>query len=751
MRKALAFLALVLLLVSCATAPKYTSYVSIRGAESPMAQFAAGDIASALDKAGIGISDSDPAWTIRFADINPALGEQAYRVEVLGKIIEITGGDERGLMYGGLEVAEQIELYGFDGIKSTEAEPYVMERGYHFSFPIDMRCPAYATPGTSGQMNIPDMWDMDFWHEFIDEIARNRYNVIALSNTNLYASMVKVPGYEDIALEDVWRTKVPLDNNFAGNLINAVRPEDWENYEVVKKMTIDEKIAFWREVMEYGAQRGVDFYYGLGHIYLFAEHGKHGLTEEMDNPVTVDYYRKSAQALIETYPLLKGLSIGAGENMSWLNEGDVVYEENKWLHDVYEPGINAALEKEPGRKFRLYVSSAVKDLYSDCLAEIAFGASYTGVHMYASAEPHNIDRTMENAVPGYKYRMIFRNEDIFDMRWGDPDFMRSFVKGMPSKDKVYGFITGSDGYCYGVDYSSTDPDLYGKQLYVQKHWYNYMLLGRLAFQPDLSDERLYEIFDNYYEHRKGTDILFEATSEAGKIVPQVNQIYYQDNSDYTWFVSGCWSHPNTNGFLDIQRWMKSSNTFPHGNCISIEDYALNIVEGVENDPSKDNPYTVSEKLKAMAASVLDLTAKFRSEVQQSKKMDVNEKDYWLQMSDDEAMAYLGLYYSEKMVAAVDLRLYNELKDTSYQDSSVKHLEKAAEYFGKYADIISTNYHPQQMARPGWFDVKAIYQETLKDIEIAQKWKPRKMGRSFNAPSKSDYYSHSRDNSAGGNQ
>ena len=99
MRRIVPVLLLIALLVSCASAPKFSSYVSIKGADCPQAQFSAGDIAAALEKEGIGISDVDTAWTIRFAEIDPSLGEQAYHVEGLGKIIEITGGETTGLMY----------------------------------------------------------------------------------------------------------------------------------------------------------------------------------------------------------------------------------------------------------------------------------------------------------------------------------------------------------------------------------------------------------------------------------------------------------------------------------------------------------------------------------------------------------------------------------------------------------------------------------------------------------------------------
>nr|MCR5443799.1 glycoside hydrolase family 20 zincin-like fold domain-containing protein [Sphaerochaetaceae bacterium] len=205
MRRIVPVLLMIALLVSCASAPKYTSYVAIKGADCPQAQFAADEIASALADDGIGISDVSPEWTIRFAEIDPSLGEQCYHIEVLGKIIEITGGDERGLMYGGLEVADTIELYGISAVKEAFGEPYITLRGTKFNIPLDMRTPSYSDSGTSGQENIDDMWDMGYWHEYIDELARNRYNVITIWNLNPFPSMVKVPEYPDIALDDVWR------------------------------------------------------------------------------------------------------------------------------------------------------------------------------------------------------------------------------------------------------------------------------------------------------------------------------------------------------------------------------------------------------------------------------------------------------------------------------------------------------------------------------------------------------------------
>ena len=241
---------IVSLLVGCATVPKYITTATIKGASCSQAQFAAGDIADALKEVSVGVVEENAEWVIRFADIDSSLGEQSYRIEVLGKVIEITGGDERGLMYGGLDLSEQIIIAGgIQGVRSSSVTPYIKERGFKYHTPLDLRCPCYPSIGDSGIDNIENVWDIEFWHEFIDTMAKDRFNTLYITNINPFASLVKVEDYPDCALDDVWAPTIPYDDSYKGSLEDAVREEHWQegNYKVVKEMTIDEKIAFCQE------------------------------------------------------------------------------------------------------------------------------------------------------------------------------------------------------------------------------------------------------------------------------------------------------------------------------------------------------------------------------------------------------------------------------------------------------------------------------------------------------------------------
>ena len=88
-----------------------------------------------------------------------------------------------------------------------------------------------------------------------------------------------------------------------------------KNHEVVKKMTIDQKIVFWRKVMEMARDRGIEVYWFTWNIFMHGEQGKYGITTSRSNETTVKYMRASVRELVLTYPLLAGIGITAGENM----------------------------------------------------------------------------------------------------------------------------------------------------------------------------------------------------------------------------------------------------------------------------------------------------------------------------------------------------------------------------------------------------------------------------------------------------
>ena len=186
-----------------------------------------------------------------------------------GGTVEIAAVDLAGLLYGGLEVAEIIRTAGIEGMEDTTQNAHMQMRGTKFNIPLDVRTPSYTDVCDAAQQNIAEMWSFDFWKEYIDTLARYRYNFVSLWNLHPFPSLVKVPEYPDVALDDVQRSTVEWEENYSVQGPALCAPEILNDVEVVKRMTIDEKIDFWRKVMRYGKSRNVDFYFVTWNIFIY--------------------------------------------------------------------------------------------------------------------------------------------------------------------------------------------------------------------------------------------------------------------------------------------------------------------------------------------------------------------------------------------------------------------------------------------------------------------------------------------------
>ena len=138
---------------------------------------------------------------------------------------------------------------------------------------------------------------------------------MSLWNLHPFPSMVKVPEYPDVALDDVWRSKSAFDEDYPTRTTGLVTPAMLADKEVVKRLTIDQKIEFWRRVMAYAHDRNIEFYVMTWNIFTYGVDGKYGITDAIDNPKTIDYFRASVREMFRTYPLLRGIGLTAGENM----------------------------------------------------------------------------------------------------------------------------------------------------------------------------------------------------------------------------------------------------------------------------------------------------------------------------------------------------------------------------------------------------------------------------------------------------
>ncbi len=696
--------------------------LTIHAADLPQVQFAKAELEA--DVSGLTIADG---WTVELSAIDETLGAESYQIAVKDKTITVTGGDASGLMYGGLSLAEQISFAGdLAGIQDTKVSPTVLNRGIKFNIPLDMRTPSYTDAGDAAQLNIENMWDMDFWKTELDELARNRFNTLSIWNLNPFPSMLKLADYPDIALNDVWKTTLPFDGSYNGTATNMVREEHWANYEVVKTMTIDEKIEFWREVMAYAKDRGIRFYVFTWNIYTYGEQGKYDITNDSDSEATRAYYRACAKAMVETYPDLAGIGVTAGENMKW-EEGDEEKNET-WLWETYGLGINDALKEDPERDFTLVHRMHLTDfemsdrIWKDFLGTLDYSDKYSFAHMHSTTTPHFADETLSLLPENRRLWLEVRWDDMYYARWGDYSFIRDYVAGMPDESKLRGFFFGPDGYIFGRDYTSLDEEERGR-LHIEKCWYEYALLGRLAYDPTLPEDYFINLMAKRWEKaasKEDIEKLFKAMDTAGEIVPLTAR-YFWINTD-AYYPEMCLTNKTAFGFITVKLWANAKNALEGGGVMCMPDY-VDAVQAGQEKFDLITPPQVIEMLTKWSEETMTLVNEILANEPETFE-SLAQREFYSTVKDQRLQAEMGFYYAEKTAAALDLRMYNATSDKAYQESAVARLEKAVTLWTTYAEDFAARYEPQLMGRLQLApDPMALIPDVEADIKLANRWRP----------------------------
>jgi len=547
---------------------------------------------------------------------------------------------------------------------------------------------------------------------------------------------VKVPEYPDVALDDVWRSKEPLGPvPFDSTGRDAIPPGFLANHEVIRKITIDQKIAFWRDVMRMAADRGIEIYIFTWNVFTYGVQGKYGIDERMSNPATVSYMRASVRELVKTYPLLKGIGITAGENMP-MTPG---VTKEQWLWSTYGEGIRDALKSQPGRDFRLihrFWQTSGDEIrrhwvrYPWWPNRFAFSFKYSWAHMYSAVKPPFVAEVMPLLKElGMKTWLTVRNDDIFSLRWGDPEYVRQYVLNMPSGDKLEGFYMGPDGFTWGRDFldrETASQDLgAARPLVIDKHWYSFMLWGRLSYDPTLPDVHFEEAFRARFP---GADArrLYGVTNVASKIIPQTTRFFWQ-NTDLNWLPEACARYDTASGthLYTVAEFMNGV-TMPGTQILNIRQWRYRLTNGIAMEAM--TPLEVADAITGFASSALSLVHELSAAPANLSSHELHQT-----IGDNEATAHLGIYYAEKIRGACDLALFDASASEEERQSAIVHLELALAAWKRYAAIRDAQYLPGFYSRIGWIDITALTQAVAGDVEIARSWRHHSLKFDPNSP------------------
>ena len=634
----------------------------------PQIKFAADDVKTALESKGFKVemnalsklksgysnkkvvialaSNADVAklLTAEGGTIPTGLGEQAYSLRTTKKkkaSYWILGGDANGAMYGAFQIAENIDADGFSGTYNNQETPFMLNRGMKLNMPLDKRIPTYVGgwSSTSTGLAIPHVWDITFWKKLIDQQARYRYNVLSVWVHHPFPALVKLPDYPKACLPNI---------------------EGFDGY--VKEWNHEQRVAFWREVMAYARDRGMKFYFFNWNIHLEYTRTQYpNITEARTNVTTLDYMYKSMQALIATYPDLAGFGISAGDGMQ-RKEEEFDNDNNlktKWTWDAMGIAVYDYLKANPNRKFNLIhrgIGSSA-EIWSKQYAPLKelpngstnYSVKYSQAHMYSTPTPSWTTSSIKAIKDqGDKTWLTVRNDDYFYINWGDHQFVRDFMAGIPNKEVVTGMYIGSDGYTPTRTYFYKNPALNG-QLEVERRWYMEMLWGRISYNPQISDDVFKNMLSKRFPTVSGAD-LFQAWTLASRSLPRATELIMNKWSlDFDWYPEGCNSDPGRcTGFrtvfdfanMSTHKNAKLTTVAKGSNLCDITNSAAGTCDG------KKSSYVVADEMQADAQTALKIVDKMKSGGSQDLQVAIN---------NIKQMAYLSLYYAHKVRGATFLK------------------------------------------------------------------------------------------------
>ena len=659
----------------------------------PTLKFAAGDVKEALSAAGYVVTETPLAnlatvtqpVRIILTTLNspegkaflggsppPALKEQGFSLRkdpASGYTAWwALGGDNVGAMYGGLEIAEAINVSnGLSSLAPAEQNPYIHYRGVKFNAPFDKRAFSYEDNQDIAQLTIKQVWDLDFWKAYFDAMARVRMNQMTVWNKVPWPAMVVTPGFEDVALNDVMMG-------------------DGSIYKPAGINTIGDKINHWKAVMQYASDRGIEFWMMSWNLYLQGTYGSHNF-----NNVTLarDYIYASNRQLVKTYPLLRGIGFAEQEAMA------SVADKETFLKTSYAQGIMDGLKDDPNpaRPFGSYIRSDIGSSLDLALNSIAgfqertslgHEDKYSGAFMFTTTNP---GANFGKGTANHGYWLTTRDDSYVMFRGGgDPEWMREYIKNMGDPSKLVSINIGANR-TWGMDSASltfANPH----ELVIQKRWWTALLYSRLGYDPTLGAQRLTGILGARFPEVDAASLY-----NAWTLVSRANIIAHSmrnSSADYGFYYEMC---------LQGSGWLAMADF----NTTSQNENEITGIGGQAKAgamPSATAIKTILEKADQALIILAEMPPAANPELKET-------------LGDLTALALLARYYGHKLEAT----LADKNGDHA---ATLAGLQAASKAWSAYAAWTGLFYKPQHIERAGMSALgKAVNPTGLNDVKLIQ--------------------------------
>lgn len=678
-------------------------------ANTPPVAYAAGKLTAALATAGYAV-DGNGATIVRIEVAqDPELSSaESFRVVRADKgTLIIRGAGPSGAMYGALGVAENIR----HGTKLSDIAARVEQARFPFrAIKFNLPWMSYRK-GESLQVHQDACRDLKFWEAFLDQMADNRFNTLSLWGLHPFTHMIRPKNFPEACG------------------FNDAELADWQR--------------FWKALFRMAKDRGIETYLVNWNIFVSPEFAKaHNVatystdwnyTGEGDTSDLVKRYtREVVTQVIDEYEDLAGLGITHGERMGGMSPE----QRQQWFVDTFIAGMKAAkrpvkfihraplsADKGQGGSTGVAVEKMTRasmenlGLPQPIWVEMKFNWSH------ALSSPHlvhvhggQLSDTYWNPPPkNYKMTWMARNEDVFCLRWGEPDFIRKHI-ALNGQAYVGGYFVGSECYIPAMDYF-TKPDVPKDWQYAfQRQWFFYQAWGRLLYDPATKDE----VFKAEFNRRYGADgEKIHAALALGSRMPLRLNSFYKATWDFTSYAEGFLATAGSGGAFDGSPFISVDELIDHATLdpdyVSIKDFVAANTAKRPIAVGKITPLMLADALERDGGEALRLV----------DGLDVIGKPAFSEVTDCRAWAYLSLYFADKLRGGVALHSFRKNGGAEHQQESLMHLERTIGHWQALIQVTEPVYREVPLIhlekhQDGRFHWSRFLSEVKRDVETAKK-------------------------------
>lgn len=612
-----------------------------------------------------------------------ARGPEGYHISIQKRKIKISGFNAAGAMYGCLQLAEKISHEGKVPERWDFAStPVMKQRGTCI---LLMKLGTYNYPITPKE--FPFFYDKKLWLEYLDFLAKNRFNYVAFWNGHPFDYFVKLEKYPEAQ---------------AGMPHGLVQ----ENHDML----------LW--LCKEGQKRNIRFMFEFYNIHTSVYFQKaHHLSDEISEPTPLlkDYTAYCIEKFVSEFPQV-GLYITPGEAIK------LEYTDS-WLNDVIFPAV-----KRTGRTPPIFIRAWGIDLQHarkvvGNYPDLYFERKYN-VEMIADTlvDPENAEWAKLN---GNHVVNIHCLGNLEPFRWNPPSFIQKCLQSAhrAGANGLHLYPRKAWRWPYGCDTGR-------KELQWKRDALWFEMWGRYAWNPDrdpIAERRFWlNRLTRIFGTREAARHFSNSFATGADVLPALQRLFWLGNDNHTVVAAG--------GKV-IQLQSAEGIPFLPLSVVRIPAY----LAALQNKQALtgESPMDFLAKKVAEAKSAMEEAQ--RGFLVASKNQDMAKR----YESDARAIWLVAKFYEHKMQAVTAKVLFEKQKgDDEKQREFLADLNASVQDFRDLTELTDTTYeslsdvpawHPERLKTCPyhWRDVLPIYE---KEFEIYKKTMAQPIDRSFYKPS-----------------